>query len=129
MRHHALWLPLFALVAVGTGCSEKSSGATADLKCHGNDDCEGGRVCVDGECLVLCSTDLQCGEGMICTEELCRPGARANVPEILALDGDSEVVCFDDPMKHCITAAGLVVEEDTDNIGMSHTLMRCVSGG
>lgn len=28
-------------------------------------------------------------------------------------------------MKHCIAAAGLQVEEETDDIGMSHTLFRC----
>lgn len=29
-------------------------------------------------------------------------------------------------MKHCINAAGLQVETETDNIGVSHTLFRCV---
>jgi SAM-dependent methyltransferase len=30
-----------------------------------------------------------------------------------------------DRMKHCIATAGLKVEEETDDIGMSHTLFRC----
>ena len=30
-----------------------------------------------------------------------------------------------DRMKHCVTAAGLRVEEEIDDIGMSHTLFRC----
>ncbi|MEL6181986.1 MAG: glycogen-binding domain-containing protein, partial [Myxococcota bacterium] len=42
-----------------------------DVECTIDDDCEGTLVCRDGQCEPECITNGQCGEGLLCVENVC----------------------------------------------------------
>ena len=77
-------------------------------ECEGASDCAGGSICQEGNCFVICTSDLQCATGEICDQELCRLGQRDNVPAIAAVDGDSASTCAQANSTHCLKA-GLVI--------------------
>lgn len=69
------------------GCSSGIAGGG----CTSRDDCAGGLVCLEGQCLKLCSLPDDCPPGETCDGEVCRAGSRA--PTIEAVRGNSLQDC------------------------------------
>lgn len=57
----------WVIVALVAGCKKKPKTPA----CAGNDDCTGGLICVNGQCLE-CTTDDACGDGKVCRDGACQ---------------------------------------------------------
>src|SRR5687767_8167671 len=81
-------LHVLAALIAGLGCSDKQAGGG----CTENGDCGSGQVCVTGQCLSICRSDIDCtAAGTICINQLCAAGARSDTPVITGIDGDGPV--------------------------------------
>lgn len=71
---------------VTTGCV--SQGQSGVGECSSTSDCPGGRVCVEGDCEVVCNADGDCDAEQICTNGTCEQGRRENIPRIDTVDSN-----------------------------------------
>ena len=84
------------VVALVASCKNKKPKTPA---CAGNGDCQGGLVCVGGQC-VECDSDEACGPGQVCREGACqaRPECTSDTdcPDGKVCQGGTCQACQDD---------------------------------
>jgi hypothetical protein len=82
------WVLTWALIAAGCSGSKLALGGD----CTSSDDCAGGQVCEENQCVSLCSTSEDCPSGQGCAVErgLCvdLDSVSAKPPEIHRVDGN-----------------------------------------
>ena len=86
--NHFIYTGLTALFFVFQGCHRD---VTLHDKCSSNS-CEAGQLCqeenTDLVCRTLCDENVDCPQAFACLDNLCREGARFDIPEILSVDSN-----------------------------------------
>lgn len=68
--------PMFRAIAIVlalSGCSELREFV---IRCDRDEECDKGRICLDGECVRECFLDSDCDEGSTCAFNRCRVPAQ-----------------------------------------------------
>ncbi len=87
-----LTFALSALVLGGAVLALAGCSGTASKSSCGGSTCDSGEVCSGNVCRRVCQTDPQCQDAtLICQNDVCVPGARADAPVITSIDAGGAV--------------------------------------
>ncbi|MEK7705413.1 MAG: fibrinogen-like YCDxxxxGGGW domain-containing protein [Myxococcota bacterium] len=91
MRDVKLTAVGLVVAAMTWGVASCSGNSSSSGSCGGST-CDAGEICSGNVCRRVCQTDPQCQDAtLICQNDVCVPGARADAPVITSIDGTGAV--------------------------------------